>query len=356
MIVCGERLTARAARRARGARAAERRRRASGSRGRDGAGLLEVPAAANGRGLREAGVLPERRPGPRATPQRAGPRRRGIAAGRAAGELTALYLLHADPLRDQPDRAAVGARRSSRRTHGRSRTRASSPRALARARDVVFPAESYAEKEGTVTHPDGRVQRLRRPIGRPGDVARRVAGPRRAVAARSGTDLGVLTGAMAHAQLFEAVPFYAGLTLEEIGGRGVRWPEREQAAAHPAGEPAPFDARPTRPPPRPPTARLRLGTLPLDLGGARGRRLAGAEVPRARASASSSRPPTRSALGIAQGDRVERRRRTARSVSGDRRTCAPPRPPGIASSCETAIGADSASALDGPARRGAQAR
>ena len=27
--------------------------------------------------------------------------------------------------------------------------------------DVVFPAEAYAEKEGTITHPDGRVQRLR---------------------------------------------------------------------------------------------------------------------------------------------------------------------------------------------------
>ena len=33
--------------------------------------------------------------------------------------------------------------------------------------DVVFPAEAYAEKEGTLTHPDGRVQRLRPAIGRP---------------------------------------------------------------------------------------------------------------------------------------------------------------------------------------------
>ena len=35
---------------------------------------------------------------------------------------------------------------------------------------VIFPAESSAEKEGTVTHPDGRVQRLRPAIGHPGDV------------------------------------------------------------------------------------------------------------------------------------------------------------------------------------------
>jgi NADH-quinone oxidoreductase subunit G len=36
---------------------------------------------------------------------------------------------------------------------------------------------------------------------------------------------------MAFGQVVEAVPFYAGLTLEEIGGRGVRWPEREAASA-----------------------------------------------------------------------------------------------------------------------------
>ena len=40
---------------------------------------------------------------------------------------------------------------------------------------------------------------------------------------------------MAFAQLTEAVPFYAGLSLEEIGGRGVRWPVTEAAAQMPAG-------------------------------------------------------------------------------------------------------------------------
>ncbi len=36
---------------------------------------------------------------------------------------------------------------------------------------------------------------------------------------------------MAFRQLVDAVPFYAGLTLEEIGGRGVRWPGAAAAAA-----------------------------------------------------------------------------------------------------------------------------
>ena len=38
------------------------------------------------------------------------------------------------------------------------------------------------------------------------------------IARRGGLDIGVLTTPMAFAQLVEAVPFYRGLTLEEIGG------------------------------------------------------------------------------------------------------------------------------------------
>jgi NADH-quinone oxidoreductase subunit G len=105
--------------------------------------------------------------------------------------------------------------------------------AIAEHADVVFPAESYAEKEGTIVHPDGRLQRLRPAIARPGAVR---AGWQvlAEVGLRVGVDLGVPTAAMASRALFDAVPFYRGLTLEEIGGRGVRWQEREAAAAFPA--------------------------------------------------------------------------------------------------------------------------
>jgi NADH-quinone oxidoreductase subunit G len=35
---------------------------------------------------------------------------------------------------------------------------------------VVFPAEIYPEKEGTITHPDGRIQRVRQALGHAGEV------------------------------------------------------------------------------------------------------------------------------------------------------------------------------------------
>ena len=94
----------------------------------------------------------------------------------------------------------------------------------------MFPAESYAEKEGTVTHPDGRLQRLRPAIGHPGEVQAewQVLAD---IAGRLGLDVrrSVTAGAVLD-QLAEEVPMYAGITLDEIGGRGVRWQERPDGA------------------------------------------------------------------------------------------------------------------------------
>jgi NADH-quinone oxidoreductase subunit G len=223
---------------------------------RPGSGLLCVPHGTNGRGLAEAGVLPNAGPG-LAARERDGRDAAGIAAAATRGELTALYLLHTDPVVDLPGRATWETaleRATTVVAHAQFLTDG-----LREHANVIFPAESYAEKEGTLTHPDGRIQRLRPAIGHPGatrsewsiiaDVARRV-----------GLDLGVLTGPMATAQLVAAVPFYAGLTLEEIGGKGVRWPEREAAGAFPSADPASpgFEMVPGA---APANGRLRLGTF-----------------------------------------------------------------------------------------------
>ncbi|HEX4186399.1 MAG TPA: molybdopterin-dependent oxidoreductase [Solirubrobacteraceae bacterium] len=199
----------------------------------DGAGLLEMPAHSNGRGLREAGVLPNAGPGLSETGEGDGRDAAGIAEGLVSGELTALYLLRSDPLAEggerelwEPalERAATVIAHATHLSDG-----------VREHADVVFPAETYAEKEGTVTHPDGRLQRLRPAVSHAGST-RAEWSVIAQLAAGLGVDLEVLSGAMASAQLFESVPFYAGLTLEEIGGKGVRWQEREAADAYPARE------------------------------------------------------------------------------------------------------------------------
>ncbi|HEX6695781.1 MAG TPA: molybdopterin-dependent oxidoreductase, partial [Solirubrobacteraceae bacterium] len=232
--------------------------------GREGAGLLCVPASPNGRGLAEAGVLPNAGPGFAETAT--GRDAAAIAAAARGGELTALYLLHADPVTELPGRAGWEAaleRATTVIAHANFLTEGVREHAT-----IVFPAESYAEKEGTLTHPDGRLQRLRAAIGHPGDV-RAEWSVLADLARRVGLDLGILTGPMATAQLTAAVPFYAGLTLDEIGGRGVRWQARDGAGAFPAPAPEPSaephpaaDTAHDEPPPAPvPNGRLRLGTF-----------------------------------------------------------------------------------------------
>jgi NADH-quinone oxidoreductase subunit G len=218
-----------------------------------GAGLLEIPAGANGRGLREAGVLPNAGPG--LTPSGAdGLDARGIADGLIGGDLSALYLLRADPLSQSDPLGQAQPRgevpNGSLWTHALQRATTVVAHAafltdgIREHANVVFPAQSYAEKEGTVTHPDGRIQRLRAAVANPGST--------RAewlvideLAARLGLELDVQSGGMASQQLFDAVPFYAGLTLEEIGGRGVRWQERPQASAY-GNDPTSSPARDAR--------------------------------------------------------------------------------------------------------------
>jgi NADH-quinone oxidoreductase subunit G len=101
--------------------------------------------------------------------------------------------------------------------------------------DVVSPPRRIP-KGRDARAPDGRVQRLLMAIGRraagsatasdPRGSHRRCGGARRPRPRRAGRPDGV-------AQLFGAVPFYAGLTLDAIGGRGVRWPAGEAAGACP---------------------------------------------------------------------------------------------------------------------------
>jgi NADH-quinone oxidoreductase subunit G len=100
--------------------------------------------------------------------------------------------------------------------------------------DVVLPVQSHAEKEGTVTHPDGRLQRLRPNVQDPGQVR-----PGWEVLCELAAALDHETGLESAPELLaaigEEVGIYSGITAEEIGGRGVRWQERDGGGALPEG-------------------------------------------------------------------------------------------------------------------------
>jgi len=225
----------------------------------DGAGMIEIPAGANGRGLREVGCVPNLGPGLADTEEGGRGRSAGqVAEALAEGELSALLLFQADPLRTHPDRASW-----ERALENANFVVAFSDfvnESIEEHANVVFPAEAYAEKEGTVTHPDGRVQRVRQSIGRPGEVRPQwqvlldlVSG------LLDSSPFDSFTGPLLTSHVFGSVPFYAGLTLEEIGGRGIRWQARDAAANLPRDE-LPGDDAELEPPPGLPDG-LRLGTV-----------------------------------------------------------------------------------------------
>jgi NADH-quinone oxidoreductase subunit G len=183
----------------------------------EGSGLLEIPDTTNARGLREAGVLPDAGPGLAETA--AGKSTEEIREALISGELSGLILFGADPLRDFPDTPAWEEALTaadfvvSFSMHENETT--------AKA-DVVLPLETHAEKDGTVTHPDGRLQRVRPTAGRPDEVLNNIIVLSQ-LASQLGLDTGIDSQPTAFAALTEAVSFYNGITDEQIGGRGIRW-------------------------------------------------------------------------------------------------------------------------------------
>ena len=189
--------------------------------------LLEAPELTNARGLREVGCLPDAGPGLSETSPGKGVEE--IRAALESGELKSVLLFGVDPLRDFPDteawdRALTAADHVVAFSMFENATTAKA--------DVVFPLETHAEKDGTVTHPDGRLQRVRPSASRPGDI-RPNWGVLAELSLALGHDTGIDSQPAALQALTEAVPFYAGITDAEIGGRGVRWQDRPAASSLP---------------------------------------------------------------------------------------------------------------------------
>jgi NADH-quinone oxidoreductase subunit G len=187
---------------------------ALGVAGKAESGLIGIPAETNGRGLREVGCVAGLGPGLTDADPPAGD----------DGAPGALLLFEADAT--DADMEAAGAVIAFAQFH---------TEALDDQADIVFPAQVYAEKEGTVTHPDGRIQRVRQALGHPGD-SRAGWSVLAELCDRVGASTGALSASAVTALIAEAVPFYAGLTLDEIGGDGVRWQDRDAASATPEAE------------------------------------------------------------------------------------------------------------------------
>jgi NADH-quinone oxidoreductase subunit G len=159
-----------------------------------------------------------------------------------SGELKTILLFGIDPLRDFPDTEAWKKALAAADHVIAFSAFETATTAMA---DVVFPLETHAEKDGTVSHPDGRLQRVRPSASRPGDI-RPNWGVLAELSLALGHDTGIRSQPSAFAALAKAVPFYAGITDADIGGRGIRWQDVVPGKAAGSGSP---DTQPEAPTP-----------------------------------------------------------------------------------------------------------
>ncbi|WP_429885520.1 molybdopterin-dependent oxidoreductase [Geoalkalibacter halelectricus] len=172
-------------------------------------------------------------------PRQGGMGAQQMLAAAADGELSALYVIGEDPLASYPDRA---------------RTQAALEKVpflvvqdlflteTAREADVILPAVSFAEKEGTFTNAERRVQRLRPGVKSPGE-ARSDLAIFSLLAGRMGSSLSFTGPKAVFAEMASSVPGYQGLNFDAIGPQGVVWggenlaPQWRKVKAVAGGEP-----------------------------------------------------------------------------------------------------------------------
>ena len=126
----------------------------TGIAGREGSGLYLCGEKANSQGAIDLDILPGQ----------AGLGAQQMLREAAAGDLQALYLLGEDPVVSYPDRELVekALENSFLVTQDIFMTESAS------YADVIFPATSFAEKDGTFTNAERRIQKLRAGIKPPG--------------------------------------------------------------------------------------------------------------------------------------------------------------------------------------------
>ncbi|MGH8873689.1 MAG: NADH-quinone oxidoreductase subunit NuoG [Acidimicrobiia bacterium] len=135
---------------------------------------------------------------------------RGILERLADGDLKALVLCGADPVRDVPDGTLA------RRALEAARFLVAIDLFLTdstRLADVVLPAEAFAEKEGTVTNCEGRVLKVNRIVPGPGQ-SRQDWSVLDDLAGRLGTDLGLHSAEGVSKEIAQVAPAYQGVTWE----------------------------------------------------------------------------------------------------------------------------------------------
>jgi formate dehydrogenase alpha subunit len=215
----------------------------TGQVGKPGSGLSPLRGQNNVQGCCDAGVLPDTLPGYQGlgtaarekfgrawhceVPEAAGLKLTEMIDAAHRRELSALYLCGENPLLTEAN--LTHAREALERLEFLV-VQTALPNETTEVAHVVLPTAVFAEKDGTFTNSERRVQLVRKALEPPGEaradwqvtceIARRVA-------ARLGTsDRGFLYREPAEiwAEMASLVPNYSGISHERLQNGGIQWP------------------------------------------------------------------------------------------------------------------------------------
>lgn len=176
-----------------------------------GAKLLVCPPHAGSQGMLDMGVHPGLEPGYKPAAN-LGRDTRAILEAAASGELDALLIFGADPIADFPD-----ADLAQRAMSGSAFTVVMElfPTETAMHADVVLPSAAYAEREGTFTNLERRLQKLE-PLLQPPGGAREVWRACRGIARALGRDWGWDSFSDVWDDIRKNVPSHAQVDIERL--------------------------------------------------------------------------------------------------------------------------------------------
>jgi NADH-quinone oxidoreductase subunit G len=167
-------------------------------------------------------------------PEAAGRDATGILEGLVGGELEALVLYGADPVRDHPDVTLATEALEAAQFVVALDLFLTDSSAMA---DVVLPVEGFAETEGTATNLEGRVQKVNQLLPGPGQT-RQAWSVLDELARRMGAQLGAQSAEALSKEIADVAPAYRGVSWDRLdwgdGRSGLRLPldEGEQRLQH----------------------------------------------------------------------------------------------------------------------------
>ena len=136
------------------------------------------------------------------------------------GELKALYIIGENPLVSDPD---LNHAEASLKHLDFLVVQDIFMTETAQLADVVLPSKCFAEKDGTFSNTERRVQRIRKAVDEPGEVKDdwQILCD---IASRMGFPMAYENSQAVFEELTKVTPSYAGITYDRIAAEGLHWP------------------------------------------------------------------------------------------------------------------------------------